>query len=477
MELKLLNYNNERVLISSFYGKNRCESITFWQQKVFNYFGIPVNYIYLPFEMGFPYGEGINRYVAQTLDITDYYLFFDLDAIILKKDSIEEIIKKISDKKTVWGISQESTHIIKEGNTSVHPYAGFSCCGFSKELYVGLGKPTFSETYRGDIGEEVTYMCENLGYNVCLSYPVEYHELTDEEMANTGNARHGWVNHVGLGLGTTFGNGLVYHQFHTSLNPKTGKLAIPRAADLFIQKAKQAINYVEKPRKLELITGCVNNEKIKYSKFLEITLPLNKSQFDNILIVTSPDDLETQKVCKENGVDCFCTNEFFANGSKFDNNRAVSAALHKLKYKDWVISTSPDIIYPNDFREKLKLETLDENNMYGCKRAFINTYSEWKAYNAGYADIEDFEVIPGEGCGFMQCWQFNSPKLKGIPLEETLPSNGIALESDIWFLRRFHPDVRDVGKLDICLIHLGHKDWGGLDRDNSNKPIPFFFDE
>lgn len=30
-------------------------------------------------------------------------------------------------------------------------------------------------------------------------------------------------------------------------------------------------------RRLELITGCVNNERVKYSKFLEITLPLNKN--------------------------------------------------------------------------------------------------------------------------------------------------------------------------------------------------------
>ena len=95
--------------------------------------------------------------------------------------------------------------------------------------------------------------------------------------------------------------------------------------------------------------------------------------------------------------------------------------------------------------------------------------------NNGVKKLEDFEKIPGEGCGFCQIFSLNSPKLQGIPLEQILPSNGQAIESDIWFLKRFHPDVRDVGKLDINLIHLGHKDFGGKTRDESNKEIPYFF--
>lgn len=228
-------------------------------------------------------------------------------------------------------------------------------------------------------------------------------------------------------------------------------------------------------RRIELITGCVNG-KIKYSDFLKIVLPLNKKHFDNILIVTSPDDTETQSICIENGVDFYCTNEFFANGSKFDNNRAISHSLHRLKYKDWVVSTSPDIIYPDNFRELLKLESLDENNMYGTSRYFINTHKEWLDYLNGHKKLSDFVEIVGWGCGFCQIFNINSPKLRGIPLTETLPSNGMATESDIWFLRRFHPDVRDVGKLPITLIHLGHQDFGGNIRDNNNRDIPFFFD-
>ena len=476
-QIRILDLNDEKILISTFIGKNRSLEIHKWHQKVFNHFNLPINYIYVPFESGYPYGTAIGHYVNSLLKYVDYFIFMDVDAIPLRIDSIKTIIDFIKNKETLWGLSQQSTHILKNGIPN-HPYAGFSSCAFSKELYLKLGNPTFSETSRGDIGEELTWKCEELGYNVCLSYPTNFHELTDEESKNTGNAKHGWVNNgIKLGLGTTFGNGLVYHSFHTDCHKGTNNLRIPRAAELFTAKAKKAIGL---DRKLEMITGCVNNDKIKYSKFLEITLPLNKKSFDNILIVTTPEDLETQKVCIENGVDFYCTNEFFANGSKFDNNRAVSAALHKLKYKDWVISTSPDIIYPNDFRSKLELQTLNENTMYGTPRACISTYKEYLDFTNGIKKLEEldsYEYVPGGwGCGYCQIFSINSYKLRGVPLEETLPSNGIALESDIWFLRRFHPDVREVGKLNITLIHLGHKDWGGKTRDEDNRNIPFFFD-
>jgi hypothetical protein len=470
-ELICLNIDKEKILISTFIGKNRSLEIHEWHQKVFDYFNLPINYIYIPFEIGYPYGRAIDDYVNSLLDHVDYFVFMDVDAIPLKNDSIKTIINFIKNKETIWGLSQQSTHILKNGIPN-HPYAGFSSCAFSKDLYIKLGKPTFSETPRGDIGEELTWRCEELGYNICLSYPTEFHELTEEEMSNTGNTKHGWVNNgIKLGLGTTFGNGLCYHSFHTSCLPGTNQLAIPRAAELFIKKAKGAIG---KNRKLELITGCVNSDRVKYSKYLEITLKENKDLFDNILIVTTPEDLETQKICKENGVDFFCTNEFFANGSKFDNNKAFSAALHKLKYKDWIVGTSPDIIFPKDFREKFKLENLDIETMYGTSRVFLPHYQDWIDLKNGKKTINDFESIPGWGCGFCQIFSLNSPKLKDIPLTEVFPSNGCLLESDIWTLRRFHPDVKTVGKLDINLIHLGDKDFGGQIRDNLTSIKGFF---
>lgn len=477
-QLTSLNIDGETVLVSTFVGKNRSSNILEWHQRVFEHYKVPVNYISASFELGISYGRLIDHYVNSVIDSVDYFIFFDMDAMPLKKEGIRLIIDKIKDKNTIWGISQQSTHILKNG-TPIHPYAGFSSCGFSKELYLKLGKPTFSETPRGDIGEELTWRCEELGFNVCLSYPTEFHELTEEEMKNTGNAKHGWVNNgIKLGLGTTFG-GIFYHSFHQAVIPGTQIVAIPRSVEIFISKAKQILNINKvnsKERKLELVAGCVNTSKIKYSDFLKISLPINKKHFDNILISTTESDHETQRVCLENGVSFFCTDEFFSNGSKYDNNRAISASFKNLKHKDWVIATTPDMIYPDDFRESLNLESLSEDNMYGTSRAFINTHKDWLDYESGDRKIESFETIEGWGCGFCQIFNLNSIKLKNVPLDKIMPSNGQATESDIWFLKRFHPDVRNVGKLPIVLIHLGHKDYGGTVRSESEGLIPFFFD-
>ena len=47
-ELVCLNIDKEKILISTFIGKNRNLQIHEWHQKIFNYFNLPINYIYIP---------------------------------------------------------------------------------------------------------------------------------------------------------------------------------------------------------------------------------------------------------------------------------------------------------------------------------------------------------------------------------------------------------------------------------------------
>tara|TARA_R110000824_G_scaffold255324_1_gene444295 strand:- start:10891 stop:12309 length:1419 start_codon:yes stop_codon:yes gene_type:complete len=469
--ITLFDYNGEKVAISTFFGNNRSKDIIEWQKKVFSYYDLPINHVEAPFERGVSYGAVINQYVNSLLEHVDYFFFFDTDAIPLEKEAIFKVLDKIKDKDTMWGISQQSTHILKNGIPN-HPYAGFSTCAFSKELYLKLGKPTFTETPRGDIGEELTWQCEERGHFVCLSYPIEFHPLTDQEISDTGNAQHGWVNNgIKLGLGTTFA-GPFYHSFHQGLNSE-GSLAIPRSSEIFIEKAKQVIQG-KGNRKLEFITGCVNTPEYKYSDILAICLPYNKKHFDNILVVTTEDDIETQKVCSRNGVDFYCTDKFFANGAKFDNNSAFNAGLSQLKHKDWIVAGSPDIIYPDNFRSSLGLSGLSEDKMYGVTRTFIPTFKDWIALYSGKKKQEDFESIEGFGCGFTQIFSLNSNKLSGN-LEDTFCVNGKLEESDILTLKKFHPDVRHVGKLPINVLHLGDKGFGGGVRDGTKNR--WFFHE
>ena len=129
-----------------------------------------------------------------------------------------------------------------------------------------------------------------------------------------------------------------------------------------------------------------------------------------------------------------------------------------------------DIILPNNFREELDLESLDSNTMYGCRRFFINKNQDWIDYKEGKKKKEDFTGLQwgGWGCGFIQIWDMQSPKIRNIPISNLYPSYPTAAESDILMLKRFHPDVREVGKLDIDVVHLGNSGVNHDTKDNKD---------
>jgi hypothetical protein len=58
----------------------------------------------------------------------------------------------------------------------------------------------------------------------------------------------------------------------------------------------------EKDFKLEAVIVCD-----QYSDFLRCTLPHNKTLFDRIVVVTSPEDRATQKICEFYHVECVKT--------------------------------------------------------------------------------------------------------------------------------------------------------------------------
>ena len=113
-----------------------------------------------------------------------------------------------------------------------------------------------------------------------------------------------------------------------------------------------------------------------------------------------------------------------------------------------------DIIIPDKFLD-LNLNKLDKNVLYGGQRTFVWTYSDLLKLQSGEKKTSDFKTIPGEGCGFFQLFNFQSRAIKQSNSNDIYPSFPNAGESDILFLKKFHPDVVSVGKLDMNCIHLG----------------------
>ena len=61
----------------------------------------------------------------------------------------------------------------------------------------------------------------------------------------------------------------------------------------------------ESPMKIECVTTCVG-----YGDILAHSLPMNKGHFDSMLVITAPEDKQTQKVCDYYRVPYLSTDSF-----------------------------------------------------------------------------------------------------------------------------------------------------------------------
>lgn len=126
----------------------------------------------------------------------DSILIIDFDCLPLSREAVHQIFE-YAERDVLVGAAQRANHIPNGG----HLYVGPFCMAFSKDLYKRLGSPSFSETYRSDVGEELTYHAERLGEKVLMMWPSHVDEplwkLTDFES---------------FGLGTTYSHDF-WHAF------------------------------------------------------------------------------------------------------------------------------------------------------------------------------------------------------------------------------------------------------------------------
>ena len=105
---------------------------------------------------------------------------------------------------------------------------------------------------------------------------------------------------------------------------------------------------------------------VDFSDILELTLRHNKPLFKKILVITSPQDGNTQAVCKNLDVECLVS-DGFAPG--FNKGAAINEGLALLKQEGWLMITDADIFWPPDFKEMLPF--LHPQYLYGFHRRVI----------------------------------------------------------------------------------------------------------
>ena len=137
----------------------------------------------------------------------DVYVMLDIDAVPLTPDALSRVIESAA-AGNLCGIIQRANHKKNDG----HLYVGPAVMGFSRKTMEKLGFPSFSETPRADVGEEVTYRAEAKGvpldtFRPCKVLGPKVWPLEGEEPA--------------FGRGTVYadgqGNPIFYHNFEIRL--------------------------------------------------------------------------------------------------------------------------------------------------------------------------------------------------------------------------------------------------------------------
>ena len=91
---------------------------------------------------------------------------------------------------------------------------------------------------------------------------------------------------------------------------------------------------------------------VDFADILALTLPRNRKHFEEVWVVTSNKDADTQKVAVEHKCHVYCTGSFYANGAAFNKWLALEEGLDRMGRKGWLCQMDADVVWP----EKIVVE-------------------------------------------------------------------------------------------------------------------------
>lgn len=203
VEINTLYWDNGSYLIES-------------HKKVTEFLNLPVNYHNLN---GVRHGEWMD-YVLENSD-SDIVGFFDNDCVPLNRNIVVYAVNYVATTKSFIGAAQCTNHIPPYSHIFAAPCFFFIC----RDTWIKLGKPSFLENSRADVGEEVSYVAEQHKLNYKALYPSHFEREPVEGVWKMGN--YGY-----FGIGTVFANS-IYHLYQGRMGTN---------ADLFAERCSQIVS-------------------------------------------------------------------------------------------------------------------------------------------------------------------------------------------------------------------------------------------
>lgn len=152
---------------------------------------------------------------------------------------------------------------------------------------------------------------------------------------------------------------------------------------------------------------------VDYGDLLGITLPRNSHHFEKILVVTTPDDRETQRVCSQvPNCEVYTTDAFYrGDGAIFRKWLALEEGLDRLGRTGWIWVLDADILLPRIVSQEFEI---------GC---LYSPYRRMLADPRQYRDSLDWSNLPRardrEWAGYSQIFHCDDPHLGSPPWYET----------------------------------------------------------
>jgi len=184
---------------------------------------------------------------------------------------------------------------------------------------------------------------------------------------------------------------------------------------------------------------------VLYHDFLALTLPRTLELFDQVTVVTTPDDVQTKKICNAHGIKPLLTDRFTENEAQFNKGAAIQEALKSID-SGWVLLLDADILIPVEC--DLLLTDLNPSMIYGCERRLVVGSSQLQELQHGRKDFPLMRPHEADGkplpIGFFQLFHRNKVV--------SYPSYPTAAESDAEFAKSWRVEHRQM--LPITVWHL-----------------------
>lgn len=190
--------------------------------------------------------------------------------------------------------------------------------------------------------------------------------------------------------------------------------------------------------KLEAVLICV-----EYDDFLAHTLPLNKGHFDRLVIVTTPEDVNTRKLAEYHHVQCVTTDVFNVEAGEFRKGAAINVGLESLEMDGWVVHLDADIVLPPQFRTILQQTDLNPSMIYGIDRFNVTGYDKW------YEHVKKPKMVN-------ECGVYIHPRVYPLATRFMSPEFGGYLP--IGFFQMWNPGVSGVTRYPECHTNAGRTD-------------------